>query len=128
MRVLADMAERRDEGWLSVSELARRQGISEKYLESIMQSLVKGGILSACRGKRGGYLFARPPEEITAWEVFSLTEGSMTAVGCHWEGDGRCERMDQCRPLPLWQGLNQLIENYLSQWTIASLARSKDAL
>ena len=123
MRALTDMAERRGAGPLSVSDLARRQNISEKYLESIMQTLVKGGLLHAVRGHRGGYSFARAPEEITAWEVFSLTEGSMAAVGCHWDGEARCERMEQCRPLPLWQGLNRVIRDYLTRCTIADLAR-----
>ena len=125
MRVLADMAERQDEGPLSVSDLARRQDISEKYLESIMQSLVKGGLLTALRGHRGGYRFARPPEEITAWEVFSLTESSMAAVGCHWEGEERCGRMEECRPLPLWRGLNRVIQDYLTHCTIADIARNE---
>ena len=126
LRVLADLAERQSEGLLSVKELARRQGISEKYLESIIQTLIKGNLLASERGKCGGCRFARPPEEITAWDVLSLTEGSLTAVGCHWDGAEACQRMEECRPLPLWQGLNRVIREYLENCTITDLTRETE--
>ena len=127
LRVLADLAERQAEEPLSVKELARQQGISEKYLESIVQILVKGNLLTSEGGKCGGCRFARPPEEITAWEVLSLTEGSLAAVGCHWEGDEACQRMEECRPLPLWRGLNRVIREYLTGCTVADLARNRES-
>ena len=126
LRVLADLAERQSEGLLSVKELARRQGISEKYLESIIQTLIKGNILASERGKHGGCRFARPPEEITAWDVLSLTEGALTAVGCHWDGEEACQRMEECRPLPLWRGLNRVIREYLENCTITDLTRETE--
>lgn len=126
LRVLADLAERQPEGPVSVKELARRQGISDKYLESIIQILIKGNILVSERGKCGGCRFARPPEGITAWEVLSLTEGSLTAVGCHWDGDEACQNMEECRPLPLWRGLNRVIREYLENCTVAALARETE--
>ncbi len=124
LRILTDMAERHSGEFLPLKELAQRQNLSEKYLESIIQSLVKGGLLEAARGKCGGYRFARTPEDVTVWEVLSLTEGSLGAVGCHWEGEAACERMSECRSVPLWQGLNRVIQEYLSGYTVADLARS----
>ena len=67
LRVLADMAEHRTEGYLPLKEIARRQGISEKYLESILKSLVKNGLLTGLRGKGGGYRLTKAPEQYTVW-------------------------------------------------------------
>ena len=124
LRVLTDLAEHPGEGFCPLKELAKRQDISEKYLELIIQSLVKGGILDAARGKCGGYRFAKPPEQITAWDVLSLTESSLAAVGCQREGAPECERSPECRPLPLLQGLTRVIRDYLSECTIADMTRT----
>ena len=121
LRVLADMAERRSERWLPLGEIARRQNISEKYLESIVKSLVKGGILTGLRGKGGGYRLARSPEEITVRQVLLITEGSLSPVACLEEGAPPCARMAGCRTREMWQGLDRVIREYLDGVTVASL-------
>lgn len=127
LRVLADMAEHQGAECLPLRDVARRQDISEKYLESIVKVLVKGGLLSGVRGKGGGYRLAAPPEAITVGQVLRLTEGSLAPVAC-LEGDARpCTRMSQCPTLSMWQGLDRLISGYLDQFTIAGLAgKSRD--
>lgn len=127
LRVLADMAAQPGDEFIKLKEVAARQGISEKYLEAIVQTLVKGGILSGARGSRGGYRLAREASQISAWDVLSLTEGSLASVGCQKEGSQPCERMADCPSTPLWLGLDQLIFTYLSGFSLADLAQRINA-
>ena len=123
LRVMIDMAEHLSEGCVKLKDVAERQNISEKYLEAIVHSLVSCGILAGTRGKQGGYRLTRPPEEITVWEILCQTEGSLSSVSCQKEDAAPCERMDFCRSRPLWQGLDRVICEYLSGYSLADLAR-----
>ena len=123
LRVLVDMAERQTEGYLPLKEIAQRQEISEKYLESIVKTLVKGGVLTGLRGKGGGYRLSGPPEELTVGAVLRLTEGTLAPVACLEEGAAACGKAAECRTFPMWQGLDRLINQYLDGYSIADLAR-----
>ena len=118
LRVMIDLAEHAEEGYIPLQTIAARQGISEKYLESILAVLSKAGLLDAVRGKGGGYRLSKPAKEYTAFEVLSLTEGTLAPVTC-------LERGQQCRTLPLWQGLDQVIAAYLCSYTLADLTREE---
>ena len=106
---------------MTLKEVAGRQEISEKYLESIVKQLVKEGILKALRGKGGGYCLGRLPEQINVLEVLELMEGTLAPVVCLEEEGKSCSRMAQCRTLPLWEGLNKTVRSYLSAYTIRDL-------
>ena len=77
LRVIVDLAEHASEGRIPLRQIADRQGISEKYLENILSTLVRHGILSGLRGKGGGYCLTREPDQFTVGEVLRLTEGSL---------------------------------------------------
>lgn len=124
LRVLIDMAEHQSENYLPLREIALRQDISEKYLESIVKSMVKGGILTGLRGKGGGYRLGRPPEEITVREVLRISEGSLAPVSCLEEDASPCGRAAECRTLAMWQGLDKVIREYLDGFSIADLMRN----
>ena len=124
LRVMIDLAEHIDEGYIPLQTIAKRQGISEKYLESIMAVLSKAGLLEAVRGKGGGYRLSKPAKEYTAFEVLSLTEGTLAPVTCLERGQ-QCENAVNCRTLPLWQGLDQVIAAYLCSYTLADLTREE---
>ena len=123
LRVMIDLAEHIDEGYIPLQTIAKRQGISEKYLESILAVLSKG-LLDAVRGKGGGYRLSKPAKEYTAFEVLSLTEGTLAPVTCLERGQ-QCENAVNCRTLPLWQGLDQVIAAYLCSYTLADLTREE---
>ena len=123
LRVLADLAEHPSDSYVTLREIAERQEISEKYLESIMKMLVRAGMLDGLRGKGGGYRLGRDPGEITVLDVLRATEGPLAPVACLEEGGKTCPRAGQCRTLPLWQGLDELVNNYLSGYTIRDIAR-----
>ena len=124
LRVMIDLDEHIDEGYIPLQTIAKRQGISEKYLESILAVLSKAGLLDAVRGKGGGYRLSKPAKEYTAFEVLSLTEGTLAPVTCLESGQ-QCENAVNCRTLPLWQGLDQVIAAYLCSYTLADLTREE---
>ena len=124
LRVMIDLAEHIDEGYIPLQTIAKRQGISEKYLESILAVLSKAGLLDAVRGKGGGYRLSKPAKEYTAFEVLSLTEGTLAPVTCLERGQ-QCENAVNCRTRPLWQGLDQVIAAYLCSYTLADLTREE---
>lgn len=126
LRVLIDLAEQPEGRYIPLKEVAARQNISEKYLESILKSLVRGGVLSGLRGKGGGYRLAAPPRECNVASVLRLTEESLAPVACLENAQNACPRAADCRTLSLWQGLDKLINDYLEGVTLADLVRHGD--
>lgn len=124
LRVMIDLAEHRSESYVPLKEIAKRQEISEKYLEGIIRLLVRGSLLTGQRGKGGGYRLTKSPEQYTAGSILRLTETSLAPVSCLEEGAPACSRTPDCRTLSMWKGLDQLINEYLDGITIADLAHS----
>ena len=124
LRVMVDLAEHQSEGFIPLKVIAERQEISEKYLESIIKLLVKAKLLNGVRGKGGGYRLTKSPDQYTVGSILRLTEESLAPVACLEEGASACPRMAQCRTLPLWQGLNKVINDYLENVTILDLIQS----
>ena len=121
LRFLVDLAEHQGEGFVPLKDVAARQEISEKYLEIVVKELVKGGLLAAMRGKGGGYRLNSPPEEYSIKSVIELLEGTLVPVSCLEPEREVCPRKEKCRTLPLWQGLDRVISDYLAQFTLADL-------
>ena len=124
LRVMIDLAEHQSEDFIPLKVIAERQEISEKYLESIIKLLVKAKLLSGLRGKGGGYQLTKAPDQYTAGEILRLTEDSLAPVSCLEQNAGPCPRMSTCRTLPLWQGLDKVINDYLDNITLMDLIRS----
>ena len=123
LRVMIDLAEHQTEGYIPLKEIAQRQEISEKYLESILKILVQKKFLTGLRGKGGGYRLTRDPM-YTVGSILRLTEGTLAPVACLENDAPPCERVGECRTLPLWQGLFNLINDYFDGTTIADLMAS----
>ena len=121
LRVLVDMAEHQSEGHIPLKEIAERQDISEKYLESIVKELVRNGILSGIRGKGGGYRLRRPPEQINVGDVLCIMEGSLAPVACLEDGAVPCARASECRTLEFWRGLDEVIRAYTTSRYLSDL-------
>ena len=127
LRVMIDLAEHQSEDFIPLKVIAERLEISEKYLESIIKLLVKAKLLNGLRGKGGGYQLTRAPEQYTVGSILRLTEESLAPVACLEDGAASCPRMASCRTLPLWQGLNKVINDYLDNVTLADLVQSDTA-
>lgn len=121
LRFLVDLAEHQGDGFVPLKDISTRQEISEKYLEIVVKELVKGGLLAAMRGKGGGYRLNRAPEEYSVKAVLELMEGPLAPVACLEPGREACSRRESCRTLSLWTGLDQVISDYLAQFTLADL-------
>ena len=126
LRVMIDLAEHRTEKYVPLKEVAARQEISEKYLENILKVLVQNGFLEGLRGKGGGYRLTRKPEEYPLGEILRLTEGSLAPVACLEEGAHPCDRAAQCRTLPVWNRLGQIIGDYLDSVTLRDLLKTDE--
>ncbi|MEY8388542.1 Rrf2 family transcriptional regulator [Oscillospiraceae bacterium 38-13] len=129
LRLLIDIAEHQRQGYIRLRDVAHRQGISEKYLEIIVRTLVQEDYLTGVRGKGGGYRLSRDPEDYNIRKVLEAAEGPLAPVVCLVEGQD-CPRMSGCPTLPLWQGLDQAIARYLEGFTLADLlgcTRNEDA-
>ena len=122
LRVMIDLAEHDNGDYIKLMDVAERQGISEKYLEGILASMTRSGLLTAVRGKGGGYRLALSPENITAGRVLRDVEGSLAPVACLENRPNSCPRAENCRTLSLWEGLERVINEYLEGITIADLA------
>ena len=121
LTVMVDLARLADEGYVSLSDIAEREHLSMKYLESIIAILNKGGMLESLRGKNGGYRLARSPEEYNISEILLLTEGTLAPVNCIMQDGVQCDKAATCSTLPLWAGLDKVIEDYLGQITLADI-------
>lgn len=126
LRVLIDIAEHQSEAYLPLKEIAQRQEISEKYLETIIKLLVKDGVLVGLRGKGGGYRLSKSPDQFTVGRILRLTEGTLAPVTCLQEGSAPCDKASACKTLDFWQGLDKAIYEYVESYTISDLARTGD--
>ena len=120
-RMLLDIALHQQDGYVVMKEIAERQQISKKYLETFTSQLVDAGILLIRRGKKGGYRLMKAPSDITLLEVIRATEGAPHAVACLECQPNRCARAGFCMSLPAWQGLEDLVTDYLSSITLQQL-------
>lgn len=123
LRVLLDLAENSEGQFIPLKDIAARQNISQKYLESIMTLLSKNGFVEAMHGKGGGYRLSKPSKEYKVGDILRLTEGTLAPVMCLEEGAKPCARADACRTLPLWTGLNKVISEYLDNISIADMLK-----
>lgn len=123
LRIMVDLAERSPGEFIPLKEIAKRQEISEKYLESIIAALAKAGYVAGLRGKGGGYKLTRSPEQYTAGGILKITEGSLAPVSCLESGQSRCERAGECKTLPVWKELDKRINDYLEGITLDELAK-----
>ncbi|MBO8125841.1 MAG: Rrf2 family transcriptional regulator [Firmicutes bacterium] len=104
-----------------LGEIAERQGISGAYLEQLMSSLRKSGLVHSVRGAQGGYKLTRPPEEITVGEVLRSLEGPLAPVECVDETGAGCSRMDDCYTVVVWERLRDAINGVLDSTSLADL-------
>ena len=121
LRMMLDLAEHQNDGYVALKDIAERQHISKKYLEQIVPILNKSNILRTNRGFQGGYRLAKDPAKYTVGEILRLTEGSLSPVTCLEHDPIECERSGECATLPVWQGLYRVINEYLDGITLQDI-------
>ena len=121
LRIMLELAQYDQSPYMPLPLIAEKQGISEKYLESIVSLLVKGGLVEGVRGKGGDYRLRRPLQDYSAGEILRLTEGSLAPVSCLEGEENACPRAGQCHTLPMWTKREGLINSYLDSVPLADL-------
>lgn len=114
IRVMIDLAENEpnEVGYIPLKDIADRQGISKKYLESIVKEMVAGGLVKGASGKGGGYRLCRKPEEYPVGEILELMEGKLSSVACLASNDFDCPKRGECKTLPMWSEYDNMIHEY----------------
>ena len=122
LRILIELAQSKEDGFVSLKTIAERQKAPIKYLEAIVALLNRAGMVESLRGKEGGYRLTRSPKDYNVFEILRLTEESMAPVACLGKGDGPdCDHADGCLTLPMWQKLDAVVEEYLSTVSLQDL-------
>jgi Rrf2 family protein len=122
LRLLIYLASQEEGTLVNVKEASRHEGISAKYLEQIIRSLKKAGMLSVVRGAHGGYSIGRDPSTITALEVFETLEDGPLLIDC-LDDRCTCNHHQQCSTLDFWQDFRKVVDDYLRGITIADLVK-----
>ena len=121
LRVMVHFAMYGTDDYIPLKEIAESEGISQKYLESIMTVLSKAGFVDAVHGKGGGYRLNRRPDSYTVGSILKLTEGSLAAVSCTTQGPAACSRSTCCQTKPMWEKLDKMIDEFFEGITLADL-------
>ena len=120
LRVMIDLAEHDNGEYITLMDIAERQGISEKYLESIVSLLSKNDFLISLRGRR--------PEEYTVLSVLQCTEGSLAPVACLESKPNKCPKLEECKTITMWENFEKTINDYFNKITIADLINSGNGI
>lgn len=124
LRILIDLAEHYTGNYIPMKDVANRQELSLKYIERIMPALSKNNLVEGVHGKGGGYRLVKTPEEYKVGEILRLTEGNLAPVACLECGAQPCERVDECRTLPMWKEFHEMANKYFDGITLADLMKS----
>ena len=121
LRVLIDLAEHSSGGYVPMKDVAKRQGISLKYLERIIPELAKNKIIDGVHGKGGGYRLIKDPKDCKIGDILRLTEGDLAPVACLERGAKPCERAFECRTYPMWVEFYRVINDFFDGKTLQDL-------
>lgn len=126
LRVLTDLAERESDSYIPMRDIAKRQGLSLKYLERILPVLAKNNLICGIHGKGGGYKLSKKPSEVTVGEILRLTEGSLAPVSCLECESFNCERVSECRTIDMWRSFYKLTNDFFDSITVADLMKKDE--
>lgn len=122
VRAMVELAIHYGQGQLQLKEISKNQGISEKYLDQLLSPLRAKGYVYTLKGSQGGYCLARPPEEITIYQIISIVEGSLAPAPCI-DNPKTCPRVDICATRDVWMGLKDRLIEELESINLAMLAQ-----
>ena len=122
LRVMTDLADNYNKGYVSLKDIALRQEISVKYLESIISDLIKSNLIISQHGKYGGYKLAKSPDLITAKDVIIGAEGELIPVFCSADSS-LCKRSGFCKTYPVWKDFYKLVNDYFEGITLEDILK-----
>ncbi|MGN1330911.1 MAG: RrF2 family transcriptional regulator [Clostridia bacterium] len=122
LRIMIDLALNDNGKFISLKEIAKRNGISVKYSEQIISMLNKAGYLETARGNNGGYKLNRKPEEYSVGDILRASEGDLAPIMC-LEEDGQCSKKGDCITFSFWEGLDRAINDYVDSKSLADVIK-----
>ena len=126
LRVMVCLAGSPEGTYVPLKEIAENEGISQKYLESIMTVLSKGDLVDALHGKGGGYRLNKPASGYTVGSILKLTEGSLNVASCTAQGAAACSRSSCCNTLPMWERLDKMIDEFFEGITLEDILKESN--
>ena len=121
LRIMIDLAQHRDEGYISLRTISDRTQLSMKYLEMIVGNLKKAELVDSTRGKEGGYKLNKTPGEYSIGEILRCIEDNLAPVACIKEGEIQCDRSGACLTVPMWKELDDITNAYLDTVSLEDL-------
>ena len=121
IRFMIDLAEQQEGVPVPLEDIALRQEISRKYLETVVNLLVRAKLVKGASGKGGGYRLLRKPSEYTVGEILKITEGTLATVACLDEDADICPREKVCNTLPMWKKYDSMVHDFFYHITIEDL-------
>ncbi len=122
LRIMMDLAINSNGKYISLTDISKRQEISNKYLEQIIALLNRAGFLDTARGQTGGYKLVKMPKEYVIGDILRATEGDLAPIYCLTE-DGECNRQEGCKTYSFWKGLDEVINEYVNNKTLEDLIK-----
>ena len=121
LRLMMDLAENNNGSPISLKDVAKRQDISDKYLEQIISILNKAGYVRSVRGAQGGYMLKMEPQNYTVGMILRQTEGSLAPVACIEDEEIVCDRRQQCVTSIVYKKINDAISGVVGNITLQDL-------
>lgn len=121
LRVMIDIAANQGDGYVPMKDVASRQSLSLKYLEQILPALTKNNLVVGIQGKGGGYRLTREPADYTIGEILRITEKDLAPVSCLANGAEECAYRTSCKTIGFWEGLNDVINEYIDSKCLTDL-------
>lgn len=121
LRLMIDLGKNENGDYVSLKDISERQELSVKYLEQIISTLQKAGLLKSQRGPNGGYMLSKPPSHYTVGSILRITEGTLAPVSCLENNPNTCDRLHSCATIDFWTGLYNAINDYVDSITLADL-------
>ncbi len=128
LRVLIDIAEHEEGGYMAMKDVAERQELSLKYLEKILPMLVKAGMIEGVHGKGGGYKLGKNINKYKVIDILRLTEGDLAPVTCLKKGSAHCKRKAHCKTVFMWNKFYDIINKFFGSITIEDLVNDNKNL
>lgn len=128
VKAMLDLALHSGEDPTPIKEIANRQGLSEPYLEQLVSSLRKAGLVKSVRGAQGGYLLARTPDNITVGDIIRTLEGTMAPADCVAEDAVNCEKADNCVTRGVWEKMRDSVNEVVDAITLQDMVEDYRAI
>ena len=125
IRVMLDLAENDNGGYVPLKDIAERQEISKKYLEIIVKDMVAGGLVVGASGKGGGYRLCKKPDKYKIGEILELMEGPLASVACLSDKGFQCDRKKSCQTLPMWIEYDKMVHDFFYKKRLSDLMTPK---